>query len=118
MSNMISIEKQRTSEHAVYCFKKECISPNLFKTRVQFIDEDNDNIIDHDSITVSIVSKHAWEQVSIMLEDTGITTKGYRKLGVYGTYSTNFSKMEFLKSTKQLKIYSNDSAITVLIDAK
>lgn len=118
MSNKLSAQDQRSSEDAIYYFKMECTSPDIFKTRVQVVDRDNCNIVDNDSITIRVVQQYAWQEIPIMWEDAGLTRTGFNKLGLYGIYSTSYYKMEFLDSTKQLKIYSNDSNLIILIDAK
>lgn len=118
MSDKLSIEERDLSEYAVYYFK-QAIRPNYsLKTKVRVFDKDGNKIIDSDLITVTTLDSHGYVEITIGWENSDVTYNGYKRMGLYAGYATNYSKMEFIESTKQLKIYSNNNDLIILIDIK
>ncbi|MBB6716281.1 hypothetical protein [Clostridium gasigenes] len=118
MSKKLSIEEQGLSESAVNSFK-QMIRPDFrFKTKVEVFEKDGNEIIYSGLINVHQIDEYGWFEIIIEWEDSHVTYNGYRRMGLYGGYSTNFIKMEFIESTKKLKIYPNDSDLIILIDSK
>jgi len=113
MSKELSIKEQDLSEKAVGLYMKN--NGRISVPRVQAFNKSKNQIVDQD-IKVIVSRQHAWQKINILWEDTGLTEDGFHALGLWGTYSTSYSKMRFLKVTNQLKIHSSGSSIVILID--
>ncbi|MCL2188673.1 MAG: hypothetical protein FWC16_04785 [Defluviitaleaceae bacterium] len=97
MGKQLSRKNADKSLNAIKDFYFACSKKNVFKTRV--VAEEKECVLYDGKLRVILSLEHNFYEVNIEWEDSGLTRDGFRKLGLFGVYRSDYVKMDYDSST-------------------
>jgi hypothetical protein len=114
MGKKISIEEARKNDIEIVKFNALCKNHNRFEADI-VVYKNGDKIFDEKNITTQVIMKYNCWNVLIFWDDAGLDEEDYHKLGLFGYYSSGYSKM--VNEYKSLIIFG-DKGIKINISVR